>query len=208
MINKIELGIGVFILLAAIGVTYTLTNIEGYETYDCEGIVGYCWRIDDSPTYGKDVICRTDKNNSRKYKRCLNGWKLYSGENVTGTIIDLPDYIEISLSEKQLLEKKGIVSPVVSSCKRISESQCQFKVTNGFNKDFEIELYDEIFNNETNSTDKVWKTNSVIDAEVIFIYNNLINNTINEQQNREIKKVEKEFYANQSYGTEKIVIIE
>ena len=208
MKNLKELVIGTFILVLVIGVTYTLTNIEGYETYECNGVVGYCWKLSKVNDNGLQTWCYHNKSSSKKHKVCSTGWKLYQGENITGEIINLPDYIGISLSDKELLEKIGIINPEISSCVRISESQCQFKVTNGFNKDFEIELYDEIFNNETNSTDKVWKTNSVIDAEVIFIYNNLINNTINEQQNREIKKVEKEFYANQSYGTEKIILIE
>ncbi len=184
--TKLKLGIGIFVLLAAIGITYTLSNVEGYEYYSCndtsELVVGLCHKIDDSPTYGKDVICRTDKNNSRKHKRCLNGWKLYKGENVTGTIIELPDYIEYT--DNELLKRQGITEIKVPKCQRVSKDFCEVKI-----------LHDTY----TINISEIDKIDS--------LKNNTIENYIRRLRQREQINQEREFYANQSYGTEKIVSI-
>ena len=188
--KKEILKISVFVLISLIvggGAVYLLNPPEGYLSYSCndtgELVIDYCHDIDDSPTFGKDVMCRKDINNNKTYKRCLDGWKLYQGENVTGTIIDLPDYIEYT--DNELLKKQGIKEIKVSKCQRVSKDFCEVKI-----------LHDTYRINITN-----------VDSETDRLYNKTLNNYLKRLRIREQINQEKEFYKNQTYGIEKIVSI-
>ena len=126
--NK-NLEIGMFILIGLLvggGATYLLNPPEGYDTYICDNsTVGYCWKLSST-----NKSCYWNESAPLRRKFCDSGWKIYKGEEITGTPVNLPDVIELNVSEsdKILLAKKGIVSPEVSDCIRFSESKCKFTI--------------------------------------------------------------------------------
>ena len=135
MATKTELIIGAFIVVLAIGVTYTLNPPEGYDTYDCDGIVGYCFKLSKVNDNGIQRNCYYNQSAPKKHKICSTGWESYNGENVTGEITDLPDHIEVNLniSNKELYDKRNSFD----KCIRFEKEVCKFF----FNKEEYLFLY-------------------------------------------------------------------
>ncbi len=191
--KKETLKISVFVLISLIvggGAVYLLNPPEGYLTYECKGIVGYCWKLSST-----NKSCYWNQSSPLRRKYCASGWELYSGENVTGNIINLTDYIEFktNTSDKELLRKKGITKPEASKCIKVSRDECVFKVTNGFNKEFKLNI----------SGNTLEQINELIENRVIL----LINSTLSVEKGRERIRAEKDFYAQQSYGNKKVIEI-
>ena len=147
-----------------------------------------CWKL----SGGKGTWCYFNISNN-DYKICKVGWKSYDQPEIRG--VEITDYISynVNLTDKQLLERKGITNPVASSCKRISQDECVFKVTNGFNKEFKLNI-----SGKTQES-----INEMIENKVIL----LINSTLFVEKERERIRVEKDFYAQQSYGNKKVMVI-
>ena len=142
MATKLEIGIFVSIISLIIGggTTYLLLSSdelpEGYAYYSCNDTgelkIGACYNITDSPTYGEDVNCKWNQSNPRNYKRCVSGWVLYKGENATGIITNLPDYIEVNLniSNKDIYLTETNNKTIFTKCIRTSRELCTFEFIN------------------------------------------------------------------------------
>ena len=195
MATNLEKGLFVLIGLLVIGGgVYLLNPPEGYETYFCNdtNTVGYCYELVDSPTYGENAWCKWNLDNPRNKKRCLTGWELYKGENVTGTITELPDYEEYSVNptDKELLAKYGITEVTIPKCQRVSKDYCKVNILGDV---FRINI--------------IGKTEEEIDLETRKLGNFPLETKLNNLKTRDKINQEREFYANQTYETEKVMVI-
>ena len=102
----------------------------------------------------------------------------------------MSDYIEyeVNLSDKELLTKEGITEIKIPKCQRISKTKCMVRI----DKIIAAYLID---------------INSEMDLQITRWYNQSMINYLERLRERKRINAEKEFYANQSYGTETVYSI-
>jgi len=141
--TKVNLTVGIFVLLLAGGATY-IAN-PGDTAYHCENtdLIGLCFKLSNTNADGFQTRCYYDEETPRKYKSCRSGWNEYTfTENSTGIPIPAERIIEIDFpsEDDEILNFKGIFSPVISSCLRIDNFTCSAKIfeENGINKELTV----------------------------------------------------------------------
>lgn len=172
MVKAKQLTAGVFILLAAIGATYFVS--QGDTAYLCEDteLVGICWKLSNVNAEGTQTRCYYNDSTPTRYKTCKTGWNEYVG-NVTGTPIKIPNkIIDILGTDTEILNSKGIFAPSISECVKIDNFTCSSRVYEfeGIDKELIVNynfcgvfgniitFNESVFNNQTNLTEIVEMT--------------------------------------------------
>lgn len=93
---KNELIIGLFVVLAAVGTTYFITEENINKVYFCNatGIIGICEKLS-SPNDGISIRCYY---NITKYKLCSSGWELFKEIEFIGN--ELPEPLDVNISDE------------------------------------------------------------------------------------------------------------
>jgi len=125
--EKIQLTVGIFILIAAVGTTYYIA--EGDKAFYCEdsNLVGLCFKLSKINDAGLQTRCYYNSSAPTRYKICKTGWISYEGLNVTGEPInDSFNYFEAKFDKKTIskLKERNITEVQVSSCVQIKPNLC------------------------------------------------------------------------------------
>ena len=119
--EKIQLTVGIFILLAAVGTTYVI--MEEDNPFYCEdtNLVGLCFKLSAVNDAGFQTRCYYNESAPTRYKNCKTGWIIYENLNVTGEPIDSFDsfnYFEATFDKETInkLKNIGIENVEISPC--------------------------------------------------------------------------------------------
>ncbi len=137
--EKTYLTIGIFILLAAVGTTYYIT--QGDNAFYCEdsNLVGLCWKLSKVNDAGIQRNCYYNESAPTRYKICTSGWIPFENASINGTQInDTGIWIDVEFEIDKLtaLNNKGITYPELSPCIKIDNFTCQSMIyeKGGINK--------------------------------------------------------------------------
>ncbi len=94
-----NLLIGTFVVLLAIGTTWVVNEVieedgVSYYPYECDGVIGYCFKLSKVNENGLQTRCYYNHSSSRKYKRCDSGWTLFAGREIIGNETELETFEE------------------------------------------------------------------------------------------------------------------
>ncbi len=90
--DKTKLTVGVFVVLAIIGTTWYVAQEDQANLYQCEDIVGLCFKLSKTNDGGLQTRCYYNESSPRKYKNCGSGWVKVELTEIQGEEITLPDY--------------------------------------------------------------------------------------------------------------------
>ncbi len=120
--EKIYLGIGMFVLIASIGITYTIA--EGDNAYFCEveNSVGLCFKLSKVNDAGLQTRCYYNQDTPTRYNYCKSGWFEYKDPTVTGELVKVNDNLRIeNIGDKYIFWKKERVETKESLIKELDE---------------------------------------------------------------------------------------
>ncbi len=123
----IKLTAGIFVLIAAVGITYYI--VEGDQAYYCENenTVGMCFKLSKINADGFQTRCYYNESNPTKYNYCRSGWILYENQNVTGEPLNESfDYLEINFTQETIskLKDSNITEVQVGPCVQTRPNLC------------------------------------------------------------------------------------
>lgn len=105
--EKVYLTVGLFVLVASIGITYHIA--EGDTAYYCEAenSVGLCFKLSKVNDAGLQTRCYYNQETPTKYNYCKSGWFPYEDPTVTGELIKVDDNLRIEkVGDKYIFWKK------------------------------------------------------------------------------------------------------
>ena len=125
--EKIQLTVGIFILLAAVGTTYLI--MEEDNAFYCEdtNLVGLCFKLSKVNDAGFQTRCYYNESAPTRYKNCKTGWIEYKDLNVTGEPInDSFNYFEATFDKETIskLKDSNITEVDVGPCIQTKPSLC------------------------------------------------------------------------------------
>ena len=142
--DMIYLTAGLFVLIAAVGTTYYIS--QGDNAYYCqaENTVGICFKLSAVNSNGLQTRCYYNESAPRKYNYCKSGWIIYKNITVTGKLINI--------SNDYSIQKNGDQYEIWKKVKSFTYEQALDK----YKKDMEIKnkLTNEIDNLNKNYIDK------------------------------------------------------
>ncbi len=123
----VKLTAGIFVLIAAVGITYYI--VEGDQAYYCENenTVGLCFKLSKVNADGFQTRCYYNESNPTKYNYCKSGWNVYKNQNVTGEPLDESfDYIDINFTSETIskLNAQNISEVQVGPCIQTKPNLC------------------------------------------------------------------------------------
>lgn len=89
--NKKQITVGIFIVVALMGGTWYVAQEDQANLYQCEDIVGLCFKLSKVNDAGLQTRCYYNESAPTKYKNCKDGWVKSELINITGTETQLPD---------------------------------------------------------------------------------------------------------------------
>ena len=99
--NKIKLGIGIFVFLTAIGTTYYVTSDDPLYKCDYSEMAGLCWKLSNKNSDDLQTRCYYNESTPTKYKICRTGWYRWNVDNFIGNERDIPSFEDEIRDRKQ-----------------------------------------------------------------------------------------------------------
>ncbi len=133
--EKTYLTVGLFVLIAAVGITYTIA--EGDDAYFCEveNTVGLCFKLSKVNDAGLQTRCYYNSDTPTKYNYCKSGWFEYKDPTVTGVLVKIINGLRI--------EKFGDIYQIYVLKEQYKESELdnERKMLVDLKTDYEKEIY-------------------------------------------------------------------
>ncbi len=99
--DMIYLTAGLFVLIAAVGTTYYISQNDNAYYCQAENTVGVCFKLSAVNSNGLQTRCYYNVSAPTKYNYCKSGWVPYKNITVTGKLINISNIYKIQKNGDQ-----------------------------------------------------------------------------------------------------------